>query len=146
MQIKRLLVPFLGALVLFFSASPVVSAREGLDEQEMELIRLREEIKRESGFGWKEIGAISWELREFLSRSSESDEARSMVRASLSNGCRGECLSETLRAMNIALEEGVEAEDARKMVTRALVEHKALKGRARGAKVVESVERELGAQ
>lgn len=106
--------------------------------------QLREELRRSTKLTDQDFQAISRELDEYARRTQDREEIRELVRNSLNEDCRGECLREIIDSMNEAVEKGASPQEARSMVSEALrnerMERKELSGKELGERVKERVE------
>lgn len=106
--------------------------------------QLREELRKSTDLTDQDFEAISRELDEYARRTQDREEIGELVRNSLNEDCRGECLRQIIDSMNEAVEKGASPQEARSMVSEALrnerMESKELSGRELGERVKERVE------
>ena len=118
--------------------------REMSRDSDQDSLELREELRKNTALTDDDMTAISKELNEYARRTRDREQIRELVRNSLDEGCRGECLSEVIDAMNDSVKKGIGPGEAQAMVTETLrkekMERKELSGKALGERVKERVE------
>lgn len=149
MKMKRLKALGLVAALALTLAVPGLSPagdmyRDKDRDMNEESVQLREELRMNTSISDDDMNTMSKELNEYARRTRDREQIRELVKASLEEGCRGECLSELVDAMNDSIKRGMSPVEAQSLVTETLrqqkQERKELSGKDLGERVRERVE------
>ncbi|MDO8426016.1 MAG: hypothetical protein Q7T24_00705 [Deltaproteobacteria bacterium] len=103
--------------LVFATGAPAFSAREGKD-----ISKFKEQLQKEANVSSQDAAAIEPELREYTQRNGDPKQLSEVAKTAVQNNCTGNCLGETLRAMNSAMAKGLSDRDAQSLVSQALRE------------------------
>lgn len=135
------------SFILALSGGSVADDKDRDRDADRDSLQLREQLKKDTGISDSDMSVISKELDEYARRTQDREQIRNLVRNSLDEGCRGECLAEVIDAMNDSVKSGMSPREAQTMVNESLRsekrERKELSGKELGERVKRSVETRL---
>ncbi|MDH5525755.1 MAG: hypothetical protein OEY97_00430 [Nitrospirota bacterium] len=118
--------------------------RDRLRERSYDAERIAERLGKEAGMTARQEIRLQNRIQQHLALGGNEENLKTMTQTALNEGCRGDCLNETVRYMNQAMHlERYDATAAREMVTEEL-RHAAREGDAAG--LTERFERRMEAR
>lgn len=135
MKNSRFIQLALAASLVFATGVPAFAAR---DQSSKDISKFKDQLQKEANVSKKDIDAIEPELREYSQHNGDPKQLSEVAKTAVQNNCTGNCLSDTLKAMNTAMAKGLTDRDAQTLVNQTLREQ--VQARNQGA----ITEQELG--